>query len=48
MKNIAIIVGAGSGKRFGSYKQVEMINNKPVYKYSIHAFLDSDSFSQII
>tara|TARA_B100000427_G_scaffold322034_1_gene323466 strand:- start:566 stop:1708 length:1143 start_codon:yes stop_codon:yes gene_type:complete len=48
MKNIAIIVGAGSGERFGSYKQVEMINNKPVYKYSIDAFLDSDCFSQII
>ena len=48
MKNIAIIVGAGSGERFGSYKQVEMINNKPVYKYSIDAFLNSDCFSQII
>ena len=48
MKNIAIIVGAGSGERFGSYKQVEMINNKPVYKYSIDAFLDSECFSQII
>ncbi len=48
MKNIAIIVGAGSGERFGSYKQVEMINNKPVYKYSIDAFLDTDCFSQII
>ena len=48
MKNIAIIVGAGSGERFGSYKQVEMINNKPVYKYSIDAFLDSNCFSQII
>ena len=48
MKNIAIIVGAGSGKRFGSYKQVEVINNKPVYKYSIDAFLDSNCFSQII
>ena len=48
MKNIAIIVGAGSGERFGSYKQVETINNKPVYKYSIDAFLDSECFSQII
>ena len=48
MKNIAIIVGAGSGERFGSYKQVVMINNKPVYKYSIDAFLDSNCFSQII
>ena len=48
MKNIAIIVGAGSGKRFATYKQVDMINNKPVYKYSIDAFLDSNCFSQII
>ena len=48
MKNIAIIVGAGSGERFGSYKQVETINNKPVYKYSIDAFLDSECFSKII
>ena len=48
MKNIAIIVGAGSGERFGSYKQIETINNKPVYKYSIDAFLDSECFSRII
>ena len=48
MRNIAIIVGAGSGERFGSYKQVETINNKPVYKYSIDAFLDTDCFSEII
>ena len=48
MENIAIIVGAGSGERFGSYKQLEIINNKPLYKYSIDAFLDSDCFSQII
>tara|TARA_B100000579_G_C22769826_1_gene823388 strand:+ start:59 stop:1201 length:1143 start_codon:yes stop_codon:yes gene_type:complete len=48
MRNIAIIVGAGSGERFGSYKQIETINNKPVYKYSIDAFLDTDCFSEII
>ena len=44
MKNIAIIVGAGSGERFGSYKQVETINNKPVYKYSIDASLIQNVF----
>ena len=27
MKNVAIILGAGEGERFGSYKQLEMINN---------------------
>lgn len=48
MENVAIIVGAGSGERFGSYKQVEIINNKPVYQYSIDAFLDTKSFSKII
>jgi 2-C-methyl-D-erythritol 4-phosphate cytidylyltransferase/2-C-methyl-D-erythritol 2,4-cyclodiphosphate synthase len=48
MKNVAIIVGAGSGERFGSYKQVEIINNKPVYQYSIDAFLDTKSFTKII
>ena len=48
MKKIAIIVGAGSGERFGSYKQVEMINNKPVYKYSLDAFIETNCFSQVI
>ena len=48
MENVAIIVGAGSGERFGSYKQVEIINNKPVYQYSIDAFHNTKSFSKII
>ena len=48
MKNIAIIVGAGLGQRFGSFKQVEIINNKPVYLYSVDAFINTNSFSSII
>ena len=47
MKNVAIILGAGSGERFGSYKQVEMINNKAVYSYSLDVFLDTNLFSTI-
>ena len=47
MKNVAIILGAGSGERFGSYKQVEMINNKPVYSYSSDVFVDTNLFSTI-
>ena len=46
MKNVAIILGAGSGERFGSYKQVEMINNKAVYSYSLDVFLDTNLFLQ--
>ena len=47
MKNVAIILGAGSGARFGSYKQVEMINNKAVYSYSLDVFVDTNLFSKI-
>ena len=47
MENVAIILGAGSGKRFGSYKQVEMINNKAVYFYSLDVFVDTNLFSTI-
>lgn len=48
MKNVAIIVAAGLGERFGSYKQLEEINHKPIYLYSIDAFLDTNLFSSII
>ena len=47
MKNYAIILGAGSGSRFGSYKQVEEINSKPVYLYSLDAFINTELFSSI-
>lgn len=47
MENIAIIVGAGSGKRFGSFKQLEVIQNKPVYQHSLDVFVSSRIFSKI-
>ena len=47
MENVAIILGAGSGERFGSYKQIEMINNKAVYSYSLDVFVDTNLFSKI-
>ena len=47
MNNYAIILGAGSGNRFGSYKQVEKINRKPVYLYSLDVFINTGLFSSI-
>ena len=47
MNNYAIILGAGSGNRFGSYKQVENINRKPVYLYSLDVFINTGLFSSI-
>ena len=47
MENIAIIVGAGTGERFGSFKQIQLIHGKAVYKYSLEAFISSKIFSQI-
>jgi|TARA_B100001093_G_scaffold517932_1_gene601020 2-C-methyl-D-erythritol 4-phosphate cytidylyltransferase/2-C-methyl-D-erythritol 2,4-cyclodiphosphate synthase len=47
MDNIAIIVGAGFGKRFGSFKQTEPIYGKAVYKYSLDAFISAGIFSKI-
>lgn len=36
---IAIIVAAGSGTRFGAKKQFLEVNGKPLYYYSVKAFL---------
>ena len=47
MKNYAIILGAGSGNRFGSFKQVEKINKKTVYLYSLDFFINTGLFSSI-
>ena len=47
MENIAIIVGAGSGERFGSFKQLELIHGKPVYKHSLDVFVSSGIFSEV-
>src|SRR6056300_214337 len=47
MENIAIIVGAGSGKRFGSFKQVEVIHGKAIYKHSLDTFISTGIFARI-
>ena len=36
--NAGIIVAAGKGERYGSYKQIETILNKKVYQYSLDVF----------
>jgi 2-C-methyl-D-erythritol 4-phosphate cytidylyltransferase len=50
MKNAAIIVAAGSGKRFGSRvsKQFLNLNGSPMFLWSVKAFASIKSFKQII
>jgi 2-C-methyl-D-erythritol 4-phosphate cytidylyltransferase len=50
MKNAAIIVAAGAGKRFGSRvsKQFLNLNGRPVFLWSVEAFASIKSFKQII
>jgi 2-C-methyl-D-erythritol 4-phosphate cytidylyltransferase len=50
MKNAAIIVAAGVGKRFGSRvpKQFLNLNGRPVFLWSVEAFASIKSFKQII
>jgi 2-C-methyl-D-erythritol 4-phosphate cytidylyltransferase len=50
MKNAAIIVAAGSGKRFGSRvpKQFLNLNGSPMFLWSVEAFASIKSFKQII
>ena len=36
--NAGIIVAAGKGERYGSYKQTETLLNKKVYQYSLDVF----------
>ncbi|MDR0800797.1 MAG: 2-C-methyl-D-erythritol 4-phosphate cytidylyltransferase [Endomicrobium sp.] len=50
MKNAAIIVAAGSGKRFGSkvLKQFLNLDGKPVFLRSVEAFASIKSFKQIV
>ena len=47
MKKIAIIVAAGEGKRFGSFKQNKMLNGKPLFSHSLDVFHDSKKFESI-
>ena len=39
--NVGVIVAGGTGNRFGSYKQTAVLNNKPVYQYSLDVFNES-------
>jgi 2-C-methyl-D-erythritol 4-phosphate cytidylyltransferase len=50
MKNAAIIVAAGDGKRFNSRvsKQFLNLNGRPVFLWSVEAFASIKSFKQII
>jgi 2-C-methyl-D-erythritol 4-phosphate cytidylyltransferase len=50
MKNAAIIVAAGDGKRFGGRvsKQFLNLNGRPVFLWSVEAFASIKSFKQII
>jgi 2-C-methyl-D-erythritol 4-phosphate cytidylyltransferase len=50
MKNAAIIVAAGDGKRFDSrvLKQFLNLNGRPVFLWSVEAFASIKSFKQII
>ena len=40
--NAGIIVAGGTGRRFGGYKQAAILNNKPIYQYSIDVFNQSN------
>lgn len=50
MKNAVIIVASGVGKRFGSKipKQFLMLNNKPMFMWSVESFMKLKCFKQII
>lgn len=49
MRNIAIIVGAGTGKRMGfKNKAFLLINKKPILAYSVFPFEKSNSVDEII
>ena len=45
--NAGIIVAAGKGERYGSYKQIETILNKKVYQYSLDVFNAADPIQSI-
>jgi 2-C-methyl-D-erythritol 4-phosphate cytidylyltransferase len=50
MKNAVIITAGGSGKRFGTKtpKQFLMLNEKPMFMWSVEAFAKLKCFKQII
>ena len=45
--NAGVIVAAGKGERYGSYKQIKILLNKKVYQYSLDIFNTSDLIDSI-
>ena len=45
--NAGIIVAAGKGERYGSYKQTEILLNKKIYQYSLDVFNVTDLIKSI-
>ncbi len=45
--NVGVIVAGGKGSRFGGYKQTAILNNRPLYQYSLDIFNNSDSIDSI-
>lgn len=48
MKVAAVIVGAGFGKRIGKSKASILLEKKPLFYYSLQAFLASGKISQVV
>lgn len=46
--NVAVIVGAGNGTRFGEDKIFKEINEKPIWYYSARAFQMSEKVDEIV
>ena len=44
----AIILAAGSGRRFGEKKQFKRLNGRPVWTYSLNTFIGSNCFTEFI
>ena len=44
----AIILAAGSGSRFGEKKQFKHLNGKPIWAYSLNAFIQSKCVDELI
>ena len=45
--NVGVIVAGGKGNRFGGYKQTAILNNRPLYQYSLDVFNNSNTIDSI-
>ncbi|RMF09169.1 MAG: 2-C-methyl-D-erythritol 4-phosphate cytidylyltransferase [Candidatus Neomarinimicrobiota bacterium] len=43
-----VLVAAGAGRRFGEAKQFKLLQGKPLYQYSLEAFLAADLVGEIV